>query len=393
MVKGVFDSVVGSRRLSNALDLVKDGIQNPTSVPAYLGTKFADTKLDLKYEAYRRKNNIPRQTESIHGLVDHDQFVLVILDSCRYDSFERLYPEYLSGSLDRVWSSGNWTRKWMERTWDGTYDLTYISTTPYTFDYSHEEYNSRYRPSDHLDDVINVIGEEWNPVLSTTPPEPVTDTALRHISETETTRAVVHYMQPHAPYIGDERILQWDLPDDQINRLLEYMTKEDRDLDDSSRDETGVESGEEGVTVTELVSEDLGYEDERQLQRENYESIDSQFKRGKITSEELREAYKANLQYVLSEVQRLVSYLDCPVVVSADHGEHLGEHFDEVPQLTHPDRTHPILREVPWFTVDEEAKGHHDLSAFESRKSRSAAGENEVDEDTITNRLEALGYK
>lgn len=378
-----------SRRITRTLDLITSGLKDPASIPVYVKNRYEKKKTNFEYELYRRQREIPRQRDTIHELLELEEFVLVILDSCRYDIFEELYPEYLSGSLDRVWSSGNWTQKWMERTWTGTYDLTYISTTPYSFDYAHRENDSRYRPSKRFEEVIDVIGEEWNPVLSTTPPEPVTDTTLQHIGDTETTRAVVHYMQPHAPYIGETRILQWDTPDARIDELLEYA--EDQTVDANLENEAA--ESEDSLSVTELVTQDLDYQKERKLKRENYESIDSQFKQGKISEKELREAYRDNLEHVLSEVQRLVSYLDCPVVVTADHGEHLGDHFDEIPRLTHPDRTHPVLREVPWLVVDEKNKPQNELSDLELQTNHDSTGEEDMNEETITDRLEALGYK
>lgn len=105
-----------------------------------------------------------------------------------------------------------------------------------------------------------------------------------------------------------------------------------------------------------------------------------------------------------------MSHLDVPVVVTPDHGEHLGDHLEDVTQYTHPDYTHPVLWEVPWFVVSEESKGRNDLSDPELRtdrgpgkpldKLREGGGNGDEDKDgsglsdeVVADRLEAFGYR
>lgn len=370
--------------------MISDGVKNPRGAATYLRQVVDRQRADLGSELYRRRRGIPRQADRIDALLSNEEFVLVILDACRYDVFRDLHAEYLAGSLERVWSSGNWTQQWVSRTWDGEYDLTYVSTTPFTFDYAHAEAGSEYTPSGRFDEVIDVIGREWHPVLSTTPPEPVTDIALQTIAAADTTRAVVHYMQPHAPYIGDTRILQWDEPDEKISALLDYMDGDEAALDGY---DDGMSSDGDSLTLMELVRRDLDYREERRLSRANYESMDAKVRRGDLSLREYRTAYRDNLRHVLGEVQRLISYLDCPVVVSADHGEHLGRHREELPRLGHPDWTHPVLREVPWFVVDAESRGDSDLSEFEPATTYDPDADGEPSDETLTDRLAALGYR
>lgn len=371
--------------ISEARILVRRGIKNPSQIPRYLRTGIKKKRLDITYELYRHRNGIPRQKRQIHELLQQDEFVLVILDACRYDIFEEEYQDHLSGELNRCWSEANLTEKWMTNTWYDTYDLTYISTSPYTSDYVHENRGTGFKPSETFGEIIDVIGQEWNPVLSTTPPESVTDIALQQFSRTDEIRTVVHYMQPHQPYIGDTKILQWDITDEKIEQLLEYIGK---DLEDAS-----IDPEQDEITVEELAKNNIDYHQERDLKRKNYKDIDKQLREGDITHEELKRAYRDNLKLVLPEVKRLVEHVDCPVIVSADHGEHLGRHLDELSQYHHPDRTHPVLREVPWLRVSDTIKGKQnledpDLKSEYTLDDKSAATETEVED-----RLEALGYK
>jgi hypothetical protein len=192
-------------------------------------------------------------------------------------------------------------------------------------------------------------------------------------------------MQPHQPYIGKTEILQWDLPQNEIERLLDVYEGREREIDNQRE--------EESVSVEQLVRSDINYEEERRLRRENYKQVHDQVRDGDISETRLRRAYRDNLRYVLQEVKRLVSYLDCPVVVTADHGEHLGGHFDEVPKYNHPDWTHPVLREVPWFVVSESEKGIKDIRNHESEFEQELHREDSLSEADVDDRLVALGYK
>jgi len=47
--------------------------------------------------------------------------------------------------------------------------------------------------------------------------------------------------------------------------------------------------------------------------------------RDEVALEEIREAYRLNLEIVLKEVRRLLTILSGRVVATSDHGESLGE--------------------------------------------------------------------
>jgi hypothetical protein len=67
---------------------------------------------------------------------------------------------------------------------------------------------------------------------------------------------------------------------------------------------------------------------------------------GQITWEGIRNAYRANLQLVRGAVEQLVRGLEGHIVVTADHGEALGEEsrFGHAPSLDLP-----VTRLVPWY--------------------------------------------
>ena len=340
----------GTRDFSrmDALDLAQRAIANPQRVPGWLWNHVGR---DTYLEAYRRAGRIESQRKRIHEFVSNDEFALVVLDACRYDVFERLHPDFLAGGLTNVWASGRWTAEYAERTWTENYDLTYINSMPVNSDFYFDLRGKSHRPEAHIENLVHVWETDWDSEHGTVPAETMTDTALGHASRMEKTRLVVHYAQPHAPYVGATEILPWD---------------------DGPTEGTSSATG-----MRRLLSEDI----ERPTQR-IYERI----RNGEIGAHELHEAYVDNLEYVLNEVVRLVRRLDCPVVITGDHGEHLGEDG----KYLHEEDSR-LIRQVPWFAVSTDEIGRREIEAeYREMDITSASGNQSTEE--VKDRLASLGY-
>ena len=78
-----------------------------------------------------------------------------------------------------------------------------------------------------------------------------------------------------------------------------------------------------------------------------------------VTETELRRAYRENLDLAMAEVERLLEQLPGKTVVTADHGELLGERLRPVPvrDFGHPDGVYlePLVT-VPWFVSESETR-------------------------------------
>lgn len=334
----------------NTTQLIRKGIRSPGKVPNYLYQKFSSKFQSLQLEAYRRRKSIERQRPLIHEFIENDEFVLVILDACRYDVFNKVYREYITGDLKRVWASGRWTGQYCQRTWTDEYDLTYINSIPVFSDFYFELRDMGFRPSNHISDIVHMWDYEWNPSLGTTPPKEITNEALRHANAEEPTRIVVHYAQPHVPYIGDKSLDVWD-------------------VDEPT---TGGEIG-----LRDLLSQNS----ERPTQ-----VVLNKIRSGEVEIEELKESYRSNVRYVMQEVVRLVQRINCPVVITADHGEHLGEkgyYLHEEDSI--------FVRQVPWFVVDDSEIGTKKNK--EEYKDAHLSREYTGSESEIQDRLRNLGYK
>lgn len=332
--------MVPTSALSGALNV-------PKTVARYLPRGISSTIKNAYFELYRSASAISRQKRLIHELTDRDEFALIVLDACRYDEFENIYENYLDGNLQRAWASGRWTAEYVERTWTQTHDLAYINSAPVISDHYFADRDSAYRPEEHITNLVNVWRTHWEPELETVPAEAVTAVAVDKVQENEATRLVAHYMQPHVPYIGEVRL-------DQATKAAQPA---EQDLDAGTILE---KENRSTYLLLELLEE------------------------GKISNAELRSAYRHNLDYVFQSVVQLVRRVDCPVVITADHGEHLGEGGKH---LHEEDST--LIRQVPWFTVSESEIGTKSGQPFEYDGPVESTTDVSAD---IANRLESLGY-
>lgn len=292
--------------------------------PAYLHTRW-------------RTDDLNGQGELIDVLRGHDEFLLVVLDACRYDVFDEVAHEYLEFEhLEPVRSEGLNTFQYVSRCWPDTYDETeYVSAAPPINSDPGDEYGKvalgrlygKYVPSEHLPYIRDVWRESWDEQIGIAPPDSVTDAAL----ESDARRVVAHYFQPHAPFIGRQS-------------LLGHTEGED------ARPGEG-----EPVDVP----------------------VWQRAKSGEVSRATLRTVYESNLRRALRAVRRLVEEVDLdPIVVVGDHGEALGEYGIYAHDSR---REHPHVRTVPWAVVDDV-------------RSYPDGAESGSSDASVLSRLEDLGY-
>ncbi|MFW5949621.1 MAG: hypothetical protein ACOCSD_08495 [Halolamina sp.] len=281
--------------------------------------------------------------------LESDWDYCLVLDACRYDVFSELYDDYLDGDLEKRRSVGSSTPEWASRNFTGSHDLAYFSGNPFINDLGIPlnelkwgascEYE--WTASEHISDVFDVWKSGWDEELGTVPPEGIHDAYRANRDAVERTeRTVLHYMQPHAPYLSRGK-----------GQKLKQIQK-------SIRKQEAVENGEaeaDGGTLS-PVSDTL---------RTNVESVldgnelaqkaglwleldpTDVVKNG--TQQAALALYEENLRIVLEAVADFVDALDGDVVVTADHGEAFGEEG----VWEHHIETHiPPLIEVPWLVLD-----------------------------------------
>jgi len=268
--------------------------------------------------------------------VDHfgaDWDTLVVLDACRYDMFER--QSDLPGRLERKQSRASTTVEFLRANVDGRdlRDTVYVTANP-----------QLYQHRDAIDaDFAAVIdvwsGDGWDDEHGTVLPETVTDAALRAADEYPNKRLVVHYMQPHYPFLGAETAFE-------------------------GGDFTDADAGHENVWV--------------QLLQGNLD----------IDREEIWDLYEDNLDRVLPQVETLLSELGGRTIVTADHGNMVGERAFPIPfrEWGHPRGIYtPELVDVPWLV-------HEDGPRREIRRATPGSQDESAADDVVADRLRDLGY-
>lgn len=327
---------------------VSKAISNPKKVPSYLYREavlgpFARFHSKLLYNKYQSQSKLLDQLRS------GSNFCLIVLDACRYDFLNKVFDDYFEGSCDPIWANALDTFEYQRKLWTETYEYPYITAaapvTSQSFTFEEEEdadgmamagseLRDRYQgylPKEHFLNLVEVWRESWDEQLGVCPPEPVTNRAIDLSSTSD--KMVIHYFQPHGPFIGEVR---------RTGSLEDYKT-----------DVAGgaVEKG-----------------------------IWSAARSGDISLRELRDMYMSNLDRVLGAVGELIMETDYEkYLVMGDHGEALGEYGQFYHSIEHPK-----VREVPWASITGVKGSVPDMWEYND------AGQS-LDQST-TARLRELGY-
>lgn len=253
------------------------------------------------------------------NIYEEDWDLLIVLDACRVDTIREVADDYeFIEDIGSMWSVGSQSAEWMSNTFTESY-RDEIETTSYISanGYSESVLESGSRPpanntipldvsswsvvSGHdFDSHIQVWKNHHDKRYRTIHPKPMTDHTIQEGRRRDAGRIIAHYTQPHLPYVG-------------------AAVSENRE-------------------PTEL--EDRGYE---------------LLEEGRESHEEVYEAYKETLRWVLDDVEELLQNIDAEkVVITSDHGEAFGE----AKAYGHPEGfPHPIVRKVPWIEAKATDEG------------------------------------
>ena len=269
---------------------------------------------------------IVRRYASIHNygtpIWEHDWDVLLVLDACRYDLFHEVVEDYeFIDEYRPTYSVASDSPTWIRRTFGElpAKNTGYITGNPWS---SEVTINATY--------VEEVWRTGWNDDLGTIYPNQITRAAAEYFRNHDRPM-VVHYMQPHVPFLN--------YPE------LNTATGTDEWVGD----------------VPEQVWDRL--------------------RNGDVSYEEVWTAYRDNLRLVLDNIGILLNCIDADRVgITSDHGNAMGEfgiygHPTGIPI--------PPIRRVP-FAVS---------SAQRTRDppEKMATEPTEVN-STVQDRLSDLGY-
>ncbi len=301
----------------------------------------------------------------------------IILDACRYDYFETSYHNYISGTLSKKISPGSCTNQWRDVSFPDYYnDIVYITANP-QINITDEVYG--YKAGDHFYKIHEIWRQHWDANIGTVFPENVTNESIKLIGQETNKRFIIHFIQPHAPYLSlgkdSTGLNNAALFGNNSNQIIGY----DYDTKHPTKEKV----------LNYLLKfckqfNLLGNHPEWFLRK--YLNLPPKAPMEIIlrnfNKSVLRKVYQENLTLVLEQVKRLLPYLSGQIIVTADHGELLGENN----LYSHPDKSdHPILREVPWLEIKKEAE--------KSLPNQTNESSNETNDDTdLQDKLKSLGY-
>lgn len=300
-------------------------IRRGLAAPGFLGR-------ELNRLYHRRLYTRPYNTAGV-SIFDEDWDNLIILDACRYDMFAE--QSTLDGDLQHRQSRGSSTVEFLRANFDGRdlRDTVYVTANP-------QLYRNRDTIETDLHAVIDVWEKDgWDEEHKTVLPETMVEYVREATLEYPDKRVVSHFIQPHYPFLYDESV-----------------------FDDSQAF---------------LRPEDAGSWD--------------QVLAGKIsvTEESLWKAYRATLDRALAAVEELLETVAGKTVVTADHGNMVGERARPVPirDWGHP---HGIYTEqlvkVPWLVIEDGTR--REITAEKTETNHQG-----VDDTVVEDRLETLGYR
>ncbi|MDB2283296.1 hypothetical protein PM030_15605 [Halorubrum ezzemoulense] len=304
-----------------SLNRIRRGLKNPSLIGR-----------ELNRLVHRRLYTRQYNTAGV-GIFEEEWDNLILLDACRYDLFEQ-YCTSFSGELQSRVSRGSNTVEFLLGNVRGRNltDTVYVTGNP-----------QYHRHKDILDstfhDVVDIWHEGgWNEKMGTVLPETVTDHALEAAKVYPKKRLLIHYVQPHYPFV-----------------------ESNTSFDKGHLEQTGPD-----------VNPNFWY-------RIMYGEIQP-------PAEQIWEMYAENLERALPSVRELVDRIAGRTVISSDHGNMIGDRSSPIPirEWGHPRGIYANeLVRVPWFVIDGERR-----RIVPEEPSASVQTNSEV----VSERLRQLGY-
>ncbi len=213
-------------------------------------------------------------------VMDEDWDNLIILDCCRYDTFVKVSGIECEFRISR----GSCTKEFLIENFHGKkyLDTIYITANPFVDKYV----------KDCFYKVISVWKTDWNEKYHTVLPQSVVKRALETEKKYPDKRLIIHFMQPHIPFIKNPEL-----------NILGWGEKSTFKILNRNLNEKGV--------IPSNPWKEVG--------------------RGNIDLATVYKAYERNLEAVLPYAFKLAYKLNGKTVITSDHGQALNDRLWPLP--------------------------------------------------------------
>jgi len=283
----------------------------------------------------RNIHNLYSRLLPTSNIFNEDWDNLIILDGCRYDLLEP--SDFPDRTINHRISRGSHTVEFLRSNICNQFmdDIVWVSGNPQLTKFE-----------EHLYKVVHVWKDSWDQEHRTVMPEQMFSKALQVHDTYPNKRLVIHFIQPHYPFIGENA--KKKLENQSTFQFEEYGLGTDYEYD-----------------------------------------IWGALERGEVEPEVVWQAYRENLEVALPFVRKLGKELQGKTIVSSDHGNAFGDWTFPVPLRIYG---HPrgffleSLRKVPWIVFDEGERKNIVASDQGDRTYNKPAKK-------VQERLQDLGYK
>lgn len=177
-------------------------------------------KFDLIYSAILHAILKHKDHEGF-SVVDEEGDNLIVLDSCRFDAFEKV--NNIPGKLDKKTSKGTTTIQRLNQNFTEYYgDIVYLSTVAFVderpTDANYQE--KRFEAKRHFHQIERVRGGKGIENGAYISPEETTNAAKKFVRKYPDKRKIIHYSQPHLPFVTDD-----ELSKEKLSTYSEYLRK------------------------------------------------------------------------------------------------------------------------------------------------------------------------
>jgi hypothetical protein len=244
----------------------------------YLYSRLKDyrgfTRIKLILDKLSRRGIEKVDQSECQGIFEEEWDNLIILDACRHDVYEEVndkteYRYSLGGT------SGDYIKENFSE--DKYNDIVYITANVHFHNSQFKKYTTTSREAkDVFHTVFHTYQNKWDDEISTVKPKAVYEDAMTARKLFPDKKKIIHFMQPHIPFVESQ--------------LGEGFTQF------PNKKENGFKKS--AINLADM---------------------------GKLDKEEVWNGYRQNLEYVMPYAEKLVENLEGKTVITADHGNLMGE--------------------------------------------------------------------